>query len=46
MRLISGIIVVEEKGRVARVGKVMKYVSIYNHITFLLHGKIVYICIP
>ena len=31
MRLISGIIAVEEKDRVARVGKVMKYVSIYNH---------------
>ena len=31
MRLISGIIAVEEKDRAARVGKVMKYVSIYNH---------------
>jgi hypothetical protein len=28
MRLIYGIIVVEEKGRVARVGKVMKHISI------------------
>jgi hypothetical protein len=36
MRLISGIIVVEEKGRVARVDKVMKYVPI---ITVVLHVR-------
>jgi hypothetical protein len=47
MRLISGIIVVEEKGRVARVDKVMKYVPI---ITVVLHDTrkytIQYICTP
>ena len=37
MRLIYGIIVVEEKGRVARVGKVMKYLSII--ITYILIEK-------
>jgi hypothetical protein len=47
MRLISGIIVVEEKGRVARVDKVMKCVPI---ITVVLHDTrkytIHYICTP
>jgi len=42
MRLIYGIIVVEEKGRVARVGKVMKYVSIIT--TFILIEKTYLVC--
>lgn len=42
MRLIYGIIVVEEKGRVARVDKVMKYVSIIT--TCILIEKTYIVC--
>jgi hypothetical protein len=42
MRLIYGIIVVEGKGRVARVGKVMKNVSIIT--TYILIEKTYTVC--